>query len=75
MYSNNILNLQETTTILNVCTKKSGNLLKVPRTCVCMLVRVYTNVYGCELTKVMNARFGVYAYVHTEAETYFYENH
>ena len=31
MYSNNILNFQSSTTILNACTKKSGNLLKVPR--------------------------------------------
>ena len=31
MYSNNILNLEECTTILNACTKKSGNLLKAPR--------------------------------------------
>ena len=30
MYSNNIVNFQESTTILNACTKKSGNLLKVP---------------------------------------------
>ena len=30
MYSNNILNFQESTTILNACTKKSGNLLKAP---------------------------------------------
>ncbi len=28
MYSNNILNFQESTTILNACTKISGNLLK-----------------------------------------------
>ena len=28
MYSNNIVNFQESTTILNACTKKSGNLLK-----------------------------------------------
>ena len=32
MYSNNILNFQESTTMLNACTKKSGNLLKAPRT-------------------------------------------
>ena len=32
MYSNNILNFKESTTILNACTKKSGNLLKAPRT-------------------------------------------
>ena len=32
MYSNNILNFQESLTILNACTKKrSGNLLKAPR--------------------------------------------
>ena len=29
MYSNNIVNFQVSTTILNACTKKSGNLLKV----------------------------------------------
>ena len=28
MYSNDILNFQESRTILNACTKKSGNLLK-----------------------------------------------
>ena len=31
MGSNSILNFQESTTILNACTKKSGNLLKAPR--------------------------------------------
>ena len=31
IYGNNILNVQESTTILNVYTKKSGNLLKAPR--------------------------------------------
>ena len=31
MYSNKILNFQESTTILNACTKKSGNLLNAPR--------------------------------------------
>ena len=31
MYSNNILNFQESTTILNAWTKKSGNLLNAPR--------------------------------------------
>ena len=32
MYSNNIVNVQESTTILNACTKKCGNLLKPPHT-------------------------------------------
>ena len=31
MYSNNIVNFQESTTILNACIKRSGNLLKAPR--------------------------------------------
>ena len=31
MYSNNIVNFQESTTILNACTRKSGSLLKAPR--------------------------------------------
>ena len=31
MYSNNIVYFQESTTILNAFTKKSGNLLKAPR--------------------------------------------
>ena len=31
MYSNNTLNCQESTTILNTCTKKSGNSLNAPR--------------------------------------------
>ena len=30
MYSNNVVNFQESTTILNASTNKSGNLLKVP---------------------------------------------
>ena len=34
MYSNKILNFQVSTTILNASTKKSGNLLKAPRTCI-----------------------------------------
>ena len=32
MYSNNIVNFQESTTILNACTKMSGNLSYAPRT-------------------------------------------
>ena len=32
MYSNNIVNFQESTTILNACTNKSGSLLNTTRT-------------------------------------------
>ena len=31
MYSNNIVNFQESTAILNACTKKSGNILNSTR--------------------------------------------
>ena len=31
MYSNNIVKFQESTTILNACTKKSENLLYAPQ--------------------------------------------
>ena len=43
MYSNNILNFRESTTILNARTKKSGNLLKAPRTS--MLSSVLTSLF------------------------------
>ena len=41
VHSNKILNFQESTTILNICTKKSGNLLKAPRTCWCINLFVF----------------------------------
>ena len=39
MYSNNILNFQLSTTILNAGTKKAGNLLKAPR------IYIYASIY------------------------------
>ena len=36
IYSNSIVNFQESTTISNACTKKSGNLLKAPRVYICI---------------------------------------
>ena len=39
MYSNNILNFQGSTPILNACTKKPGNLLKAPRMCFILIMR------------------------------------
>ena len=58
MYSNKILNFQESTKILNACRKKSGNLLKAPRIyiyiymCVCVCVCVC--VCGRSKTTVNN---------------------
>ena len=57
MYSNKILNFQESTTILNACTKKSGNLLTAPRILIrplwlklIALKNVFDNetVYSCQ---------------------------
>ena len=41
MYSNNILNFQESMTILNACTKKSGNIVNEPRICISLLYILY----------------------------------
>ena len=41
MESNNIINFQEFTTILNACTKKSGNLLNAPRTYIYIYIYIY----------------------------------
>ena len=52
MYINNILNSQESTTILNACTKKSGNLLKEPR--------IYTYILGT----LMEAYLYIHIYIY-----------
>ena len=56
MYSNNILNFQESMTILNVSTKKSVNLLKTPMcVCVCVCVCIYPTLpsrTGCDTRSV-----------------------
>ena len=52
MYSNNRVNFQESTTILNAGTKKSGNLLKAPRMCVCVI-----NTYVAVTSSIQTKRF------------------
>ena len=42
MYSNNILNFQESTTILNACPLKSWNLLNAPRIYIYIYIYIYT---------------------------------
>ena len=46
MYSNNIVNFQESTTILNAYTKKSGNLLKAPLMFAVSLVEGNNHLYS-----------------------------
>ena len=45
MYSNNIMNFQESTTILNACTKKFGNLLNTPRGLICRKTQPNQAIY------------------------------
>ena len=45
MYSNKIVNFQESTTILNACTKKSGKLLNAPRTHAHTHTHTHTYIY------------------------------
>ena len=47
MYSNNILNFQESMTILNACIKKYGNLLKAPRIYIYIYIYIYISVCVC----------------------------
>ena len=47
IYSNNILNFQESLTILNACTKKSGNLLNAPRI-IFMIISVKLFRFECK---------------------------
>ena len=60
MYSNNILNFQESTTILNACTKKSGNLLNA----LCM----YT--YWEKGSGKRGRRIHTHTHTHTHAHTH-----
>ena len=45
MYSNSILNFQESTTILNACTKKSGNSFNAPRIYINIHTHTHTHTY------------------------------
>ena len=57
MYSNNILNFQKSTTIVNTCPKKSGNLLNTPPedsryASVTRLMRTYLNQLCADMNEV-----------------------
>ena len=51
-YSNNILNFQESTTILNACTKKSGNLLNTPHIYIYIYIYIYIIVRVCVFVSI-----------------------
>ena len=71
MYSNNILNFQESSTISNACTKKSGNLLKAPRiiNSISYDNNGYTKLAACIYTHTFLYR-PKYKYTHTYPHVY-----
>ena len=64
MYSNNIVNFQESTTILNACTKRSGNLLNERRV-------INIAIIANHATAV---RFSLIGYHLTDMDNYFQED-
>ena len=63
MYSNNIVNFQESTTILNASTKKSGNLLNAPR----IYIYIYiSSILWVWIIHVLNT------HTHTHTHIYIY---
>ena len=53
MYSNNIVNFQESTTILNACTKKSGNLMNAPRSIIVSKFKLQSCYYVHFLSDIL----------------------
>ena len=83
MYSNNIANFQESLTILNACTKKSGILLNAPHIYVYILLYIYiyiyiyihTHYYLCIYTIIYTILYiyiYIYIYKHTIIYIYIY---
>ena len=62
MYSNNILNFQESMTILNVCTKKSGNLLNAP--CIYIYIRGAFNKFPDFFVQAFKIVIYIYIYIY-----------
>ena len=62
IYNNDIVNFQESTIILNACTKKSGNLLIAPRICIYAYICIYMCV--CVKYACMYIYMCIYAYMY-----------
>ena len=66
-YSKNLLNFQESTTILNACTKKTGNLFNGPR----IYIHIHTFIYIYTYTHTYIYTH-IYLYTHTHTHIYIY---
>ena len=67
MCSNNILNFQEYTTILNAYTKKSGNLLNIPR--IYTYIYIYIYIYILHVLARLYIYIYIYIHIHKHANT------
>ena len=80
MYSNNILNFQESTTILNACTEKVGKLIEgTTYICINTYIHIYmyihTHKHICMYTHIYmykNIYRFVYTHAHTHTHTHIY---
>ena len=64
IYSNNIVNFQESTTILNACMNKSGNLLNTHRVGVYIYIYIYIYIiYIYEVSSIY-----IYIYNHQQQD-------
>ena len=61
MYSNNILNFQDSTTILNACTKKSLETSWIHHVYIYIYIYIHTHIYAY-----------IYVYIHTFMHIYMY---
>ena len=62
MYSNKIFHFQVSTTILNACTKKTGNLLNSPYIYIYIYIYIYTKLIG----KINNLYFKTHYHMKTD---------
>ena len=64
MYSNNIVNFQESMTILNACTKKSGNLLNAPHIYIYIyFIYIYYVLYVYVICIYVEDKNDIYIYI------------
>ena len=77
MYSNKILNFQESTTILNACTKKSGNLLKAIVYMICKCIYLgewWLGLWQINLLRVIECQILIYVYIYIYIYIYIYSH-
>ena len=72
MYSNNMVNFKESTTILNSCTKKVWKLIEGVRECVCVIIYLYKMRVYIYIYIYIYTHPGYIIYSHTHIYIYIY---